>query len=137
MGMMRARPGSRRAPLTREQRARKPPVAQPIFRIHPITGRKVLYCNPGYATRIDGMSEAESAELLNFLFRHQEQPKYFHAHQWAEGDVLMWDNIGTLHQAWPDYTADEHRLIKRCQVMADRVFDPAFLKAAMMPAAAE
>src|SRR5437764_1462589 len=81
--MMRARPGSRRAPLTREQRARKPPVSQPIFRIHPITGRRVLYCNPGYAMRIDGMPEAESAELLDFLFRHQEQPKCFHAHQWA------------------------------------------------------
>jgi alpha-ketoglutarate-dependent taurine dioxygenase len=118
--MMRARPGSRRAPLTREQRARKPPVAQPIFRIHPITGRKVLYCNPGYATRIDGMSEAESAELLNFLFRHQEQPKYFHAHQWAEGDVLMWDNIGTVHNAVADYRADEPRYMRRLQVMATK-----------------
>ena len=44
----------------------------------------------------------------------------------------MWDNIGTLHQAWPDYTADEHRLIKRCQVMADRVFDPGFARQAVM-----
>jgi taurine dioxygenase len=44
----------------------------------------------------------------------------------------MWDNIGTLHQAWPDYTADEHRLIKRCQVMADRVFDPQFARQAVM-----
>ena len=45
--MMRARPGSRRAALTAEQRAAKPPVSQPIFRIHPISGRTVLYCNPG------------------------------------------------------------------------------------------
>jgi taurine dioxygenase len=118
--MMRARPGSRRAPLTREQRARKPPVSQPIFRIHPITGRRVLYCNPGYATRIDGMPEAESAELLDFLFRHQEQPKYFHAHQWAEGDVLMWDNIGTVHNAVADYRPDEPRYMRRLQVMATK-----------------
>ena len=48
--MMRARPGSQRAALTPEQRAKKPPVSQPIFRTHPITGRTVLYCNPGYAT---------------------------------------------------------------------------------------
>src|SRR6516164_8990658 len=65
--MMRSRPGSQRAPLTPEQRARKPPVSQPIFRTHPITGRTILYCNPGYATRIDGMPEAESAELLRLL----------------------------------------------------------------------
>jgi taurine dioxygenase len=38
----------------------------------------------------------------------------------------MWDNIGTVHYARPDYGPDEHRLMKRCQVMADRVFDRDF-----------
>ncbi len=118
--MMRARPGSMRAPLTPEQRAKKPPVQQPIFRVHPITGRTILYCNPGYAMWIDGMPEAESAELLDFLFKHQEQRKYFHAHKWTEGDVLMWDNIGTVHNAVPDYRPDEPRYIRRVQVMATK-----------------
>jgi alpha-ketoglutarate-dependent taurine dioxygenase len=118
--MMRARPGSRRAPLTLEQRAKKPPVSQPIFRTHPITGRAVLYCNPGYTTRIDGMPEAESAELLRVLFQHQEQKKYFYAHQWAEGDVLMWDNIGTVHNAAADYAPHEPRYMRRLQVMATK-----------------
>src|SRR5262245_368834 len=118
--MMRARPGSQRAPLTREQRTRKPPVSQPIFRIHPITGRTILYCNPGYTMCIDGMAEAESDGLLGFLFRHQEQTKYLYAHQWAEGDVLMWDNIGTVHNAVADYRADEPRYMRRLQVMATK-----------------
>lgn len=118
--MMRARPGSRRAALTAEQRAKKPPVSQPIFRTHPVTGRAVLYCNPGYATRIDGLPDAESAALLEFLFRHQEQEKYFYAHHWAEGDVLMWDNIGTVHNAVADYRADEPRYMRRVQVMATK-----------------
>jgi len=118
--MMRARPGSQRTPLTREQRAKKPPVSQPIFRTHPITGRTVLYCNPGYATRIDGMPDGESAELLQFLFAHQEQDKYFYAHQWTEGDVLMWDNIGTVHNALADYGADEPRYMRRLQIMATK-----------------
>jgi taurine dioxygenase len=118
--MMRARPGSQRAPLTPEQRAQKPPVSQPIFRTHPITGRTVLYCNPGYAVCIDGMPDAESTEMLDFLFKHQEQEKYFHAHKWAEGDVLMWDNIGTVHNAVPDYLPDEPRYMRRVQVMATR-----------------
>ncbi|MFL6823806.1 MAG: TauD/TfdA dioxygenase family protein [Xanthobacteraceae bacterium] len=118
--MMRTRPDSRRAPLTPEQRAKKPPVSQPIFRTHPITGRTVLYCNPGYATRIDGMPEAESAELLRFLFQHQEQKKYFYAHQWAQGDVLMWDNIGTVHNAAADYAPHEPRYMRRLQVMATK-----------------
>ena len=128
----RAQPGSTRKPLTEEQRRKKPPVSHPVFLTHPITGRPVLYCNPGYAMRINELPEDESDELLAFLFKHQLQPKYCYAHEWTEGDVLMWDNIGTLHQAWPDYTTDEHRLIKRCQVMADRVFDPQFARQAVM-----
>jgi len=118
--MMRARPGSQRGPLTPEQRARKPPVSQPVFRAHPITGRTVLYCNSGYATYIDGMDERESAEVLEFLFEHQAQERYFHAHRWAEGDVLMWDNVGTVHNAVPDYRPDEPRYMRCVQVMATR-----------------
>jgi taurine dioxygenase len=118
--MMRTRPGSQRPALTSEQRAKKPPVSQPIFRTHPITGRTILYCNPGYATHIDGMPPAESAELLEFLFAHQAQRKFFYAHTWSEGDVLMWDNIGTVHNAVPDYGADEPRYMRRVQIMATK-----------------
>jgi taurine dioxygenase len=118
--MMRSRPGSIRGPLTPEQRAKKPPVQQLIFPIHPITGRRILYCNPGYAMCIDGLPQAESDELLEFLFAHQAKEKYFYAHHWSEGDVLMWDNIGTVHNAVPDYRADEPRYIRRVQVMATK-----------------
>lgn len=134
---MRRRPGSTRPALSPEQRANRPPSVHPVFLTHPISGRKVLYCNPGYAIRINELSEDESDAVLAELFAHQLQPKFQYAHVWTEHDVLVWDHIGTLHNAIPDYTADEHRLIKRCQVMADRVFDPAFLKSAMMATAAE
>ena len=66
------------------------------------------------------MPEAESAELLRFLFEHQEQEKHFYAHRWAEGDVLMWDNIGTVHNAVADYLPDEPRYMRRVQVMATK-----------------
>jgi taurine dioxygenase len=123
---MRRRPGSARAPLTPEQRAKRPPAVHPVFMTHPITGRTVLYCNPGYAERINELDEAESQSMLDFLFAHQLQQKYLYAHHWAVGDLLIWDHIGTLHNAIPDYGPDEHRLMLRCQVMAERVFDPAF-----------
>ena len=116
--VMRLRPGSLRGPLTPEQRAKKPPVPQPIFRTHPITGRRVLYCNPGYAMRIEGLEREESDALLEFLFRHQAQERYLYSHAWTPGDVLMWDNIGTVHNAVADYGAEEHRYILRAQVMA-------------------
>jgi taurine dioxygenase len=116
--MMRQRPGSIRGPLTPAQRAKKPPVAQPVFRIHPITGRRVLYCNPGYAMRIEGLEPAESDAMLEYLFRHQSQAKYLYSHAWTPGDLLMWDNIGTTHNAVADYAAGEPRFILRVQVMA-------------------
>jgi alpha-ketoglutarate-dependent taurine dioxygenase len=133
--MMRTRPGSWRPPLSDEQRRQKPPVSHPIFLAHPITGRKVLYANPGYAIRINELPEAESDELLAFLFEHQLQPRFRYLHRWREGDLLLWDDIGTLHNAHADYRPDEPRLIKRCQVMADRIFDPAFVRAAVGEAA--
>jgi taurine dioxygenase len=129
--MMLKRPGTWRKPLTQEQRAKKPPVSHPIFLTHPITRRRVLYANPGYAIRINELPEHESDEVLEFLFSHQLQAKYRYVHRWSEGDVLLWDDIGTLHNAHADYGPDEHRLIKRCQVMADRIFDPEFVRAAL------
>ena len=124
---MRTRPGSYRAPMSPEQRRRRPPSVHPVFLTHPITGRSVLYCNPGYAIRINELPEDESDRVLDALFAHQLQDRYQYLHTWTEGDVLVWDHIGTLHNAIADYRADEHRLMKRCQVMADRVFEPDFL----------
>ena len=120
--MMRHEKGSSRPPLTEAQRKRKPPVSHPVFLVHPITGKKVLYANPGYSMRINELPEERSEAVLKFLFEHQVQDKYRYRHRWKEGDVLMWDNMGTIHNAVADYTPEEHRLIKRCQVMADKYF---------------
>ena len=120
---MRLEKGSQRPPLTEAQRRAKPPVAHPVFLLHPITGKHVLYANPGYAMRINELPEDESERVLAFLFAHQLQSKYQYQHRWQVGDVLMWDNMGTLHNAIPDYAPHEHRYIKRCQVMANRYFE--------------
>lgn len=124
------RPGTQRKPLTPEQRAKKPPVSHPIVLEHPISGRKALYCNVGYVTHIDGMDKAESDRILERIFAHQLQDKYKWAHLWTEGDVLVWDNIWTMHNAIADYRADEPRMMRRCQVMADWVFTPEARQAA-------
>ena len=117
--MMRER-GSTRPALTAAQRRAKPPVSHPIFLTHPLTGRRILYANPGYSMRINELPEKESEDILEFLFVHQTKPEYQYVFSWHEGDVLMWEDFGTIHNAIPDYGPDEHRLIKRCQVMADR-----------------
>jgi taurine dioxygenase len=121
--MMRRERGSSRPPLTDAQRAAKPPVSQPIFLTHPITGKQVLYANPGYAMRIDQLPQHESDEMLAFLFAHQLRPEFRYANQWDVHDVLMWDNMGTIHNAVADYHTHEHRYIQRCQVAATHFFD--------------
>ena len=119
---MRSERGSTRQPLTEAQRAAKPPVSQPLFLKHPVTGKRVLYANPGYAVRINEMSQQDSDEALAFLFAHQTRPEFRHANEWVEKDLLMWDNMGTIHNAVADYLPHEHRFIKRCQVAATRFF---------------
>lgn len=126
--MMRHEKGSARPALTEEQRLRRPPSVHPVFMTHPITGKKTLYCNPGFAIRINEVPQAESDDMLRFLFAHQLQPKYRWTHRWTENDLLVWDNLGTVHQAIADYRPDEIRLMRRCQVMATKIFDPEFLR---------
>ena len=116
--MMRREKGSTRPPLTEAQRKAKPPVSHAIFLTHPLTGRRVLYANPGYSMRINELPQPESDDILAFLFEHQTQPAYRYAHIWEEGDLMLWEDIGTIHNAVADYGPDEHRYIKRCQVMA-------------------
>jgi taurine dioxygenase len=133
---MRRDRGSQRPPLTDEQRRRRPPVSHPVFLTHPITGKKVLYCNPGFTERINELSEPGSAAMLDYLFRHQLERRFRYTHRWTESDLLIWDNLGTIHRAIADYGPDEIRLIRRCQVLATKVFDPEFLRPARELAAA-
>lgn len=123
---MRQNHGSGRPPMTDEQRRRRPAVVHPIFLTHPITRRKVLYCNPGYAMRINELPEKESQEILDFLFEFQLRSEFRYTHSWTENDLLVWDNLGSIHRAIADYRPDEIRLMRRCQVMATKVFTPNF-----------
>jgi taurine dioxygenase len=128
---MRQHKNSGRPPMTDEQRKRRPPAVHPIFMTHPITGRKVLYCNEGYAVRINELSEAESDIMLDCLFRHQLEMRFRYTHDWSVNDLLIWDHLGTIHRAIADYGPEEIRLMRRCQVMATKVFDPEFLRPAL------
>jgi taurine dioxygenase len=120
---MRREKGSARPPLTPEQLQAKPPVSHPAIMIHPITGKKVLYANPGYSIRINELDQQASDELLEYLFAHQLQAEFRYAFEWEEKSVLMWDNMGTIHNAVADYAPHEHRYIQRFQVAANRFFN--------------
>jgi len=118
--MMRTVKGSPRPPLTEAQRKARPPTTHPVFLRHPVSGRTILYANPGYAVRINELSTHESDRVLAILFAHQVQPHLVYRHEWSVGDVLMWDNLATIHNAVSDYGPNERRLLKRCQTLATR-----------------
>ncbi len=80
-----------------------PPQLHPVVRIHPVSGRKVLFVNPQFTLAIDGMEENESRALLDLLFRQALVPEYQFRLHWAPHTIAMWDNRSTQHYAVHDY----------------------------------
>ena len=74
-----------------------------MVRIHPVSGRKVLFVNPQFTLGIDGMEETESRALLNTLFHQALIPEYQFRHHWEPHTIAMWDNRSTQHYAVHDY----------------------------------
>jgi taurine dioxygenase len=75
----------------------------PVVRTHPETGRRALYVNGAHTLHFDGMTEEESAPILEFLFRHQVKAEFTCRFRWAKGSVAFWDNRCTQHNPINDY----------------------------------
>jgi taurine dioxygenase len=99
------------------------PVRHPVVRVHPETGRRSLFVNPGFTTRILGVSDAESRGLLDIFFAHLTKPEHVVRHRWAPGDVAMWDNRSTAHYANRDY-GDARRVMQRITLRGDAPVGP-------------
>ncbi|MEY4645945.1 MAG: hypothetical protein RLZZ596_2776 [Pseudomonadota bacterium] len=74
-------------------------VSHPLVRPHPFTGQKALYAVSGSSFSIEGMSEEEGRTLLDELKAHATQDKFCHTYDYANGDVIVWDNALLLHKA--------------------------------------
>jgi taurine dioxygenase len=98
-----------RPPLTEEARRQFPPVAQPLVRTHPVTGRRSLFLCPAVISHVEGLAPAESRALIGALMEHATQERYLYRHRWREGDLVVWDNLATLHTA----TLFDHRRYQR------------------------
>lgn len=77
--------------------------SHPVVRTHPETGRKALFVNPLFTTRIDEVPESESDAILGFLFEHLSQPAFQCRFLWTPNAMAMWDNRCALHHAVWDY----------------------------------
>lgn len=99
--MYEANYGSRHAP---EQ-------VHPVVITHPESGRKALYVNESFTTRLVELERLESDAVLAFLFRHVERPDFIMRWKWTANDVAFWDNRSVQHYAVPDYRST--RLMQR------------------------
>ena len=98
------------------------PVEHPVVRVHPETGRKGIFVNPGFTDHVVGVSDAESRAILELLYAHLTKPEHVVRHRWQVGDLGLWDNRSTLHYANRDYTAQ--RVMHRITLAGDRPFGP-------------
>ena len=96
----------------------EPEVEHPLIRTHPETGRRSLFVAGDFMLGIQGMEQAESDLLLDFLMRHATQERFQMRWRWQEGDVAIWDERTTLHHALPDHYP-QHRKMRRCTVDGD------------------
>ena len=93
----------------------------PVVRTHPETGRKALYVNTGHTVRFDGMTEAESTPILEYLYHHQIKPEYCCRFVWSPGAIAFWDNRCAQHYPVNDYHG-HRRLLHRITLKGDRPF---------------
>nr|WP_244501161.1 TauD/TfdA family dioxygenase [Streptomyces sp. TP-A0874] len=98
-----------------------PPVEHPVVRTHPQTGRRMVFVNTSFTTRITGMGQEESDRLLRLLFQQAHVPEYQVRFRWQQGDVAFWDNRATQHYAVNDY-APHPRVAERVAIAGDRPF---------------
>ena len=96
-----------------------PEAVHPIVRTHPETGRKALYVNRTFTTRINELDSAESAAILELLFDHSEQIDFQIRFRWERNDVAFWDNRCAMHHAVWDYWPHE-RKGRRVTIKGDR-----------------
>jgi taurine dioxygenase len=113
---------------TREDRVRDQPAADaakrliaehPAVRTHPETGRKALYVSGAHTAHFKGMTIEESAPLLAYLFRHQQQPEFTCRFRWERGSLAFWDNRAAQHNAVNDYHGFR-RVMERITLKGDK-----------------
>jgi taurine dioxygenase len=72
----------------KEQAKINPPIAQPVVRVHPETGRKALYIGEKVSSFV-GMTEEESRPLIDYLVKHATRPQFVYRHQWRQDDIVL------------------------------------------------
>ena len=107
--------------LTAEQSAKVPPVAHPIVRTHPDTGRKAIFLGD-HAETIEGMDYDSGRALIEEIIALTTPPENVYSHTWQLRECMVWDNRCTLHRATGFDEARFRRVMRRCTIVGDEPF---------------
>ncbi len=102
-------------------RAKYPPVEHPVVRVHPVTGKKILYVNSTFTSHIKGFTRSQSDALLTQLFELARVPEFQARLKWQPGTLAVWDNRSTQHYAVGDFFP-QHRKLHRITITTDQTF---------------
>jgi taurine dioxygenase len=100
-------------------RRTNPPVVHPVVRTHPVSGRRGIFVNHSFTTRIVELAARESDAILEMLFAHLSRPEYTVRWAWKTHDLAFWDNRLTQHYACADYMP-HRRVMHRATILGDR-----------------
>jgi len=89
-----------------------PGAVHPLIRVNPRSLRKSLYL-ASHATRVVQMPVAEGRLLLLDLVNHATQRQFVYSHEWKDQDLVIWDNLATMHRATPFDDVHHHRELRR------------------------
>ena len=92
-----------------ESKTQYPSAIHPVIRTHPETGKKAIFVNKFFTTRILGLEPQESKFILDFLFSHIEKTEFQIRYRWNKNDMAFWDNRCTIHKALWDYFPHERK----------------------------
>jgi taurine dioxygenase len=96
--------------------AASPEVVHPLVLTHPATGARSLLLGSMVIRGITGLAEQEGRTLLKELLEHTTSAPYVYSHRWEQGDLVVWDNLATLHTASPCDSSRHRRLLYRATV---------------------
>ncbi|GAB1333364.1 TauD/TfdA dioxygenase family protein [Streptomyces sennicomposti] len=93
-----------------------PEVEHPLVLTHPATRARSLLLGSMVISGITTLAEEDSRALLEELLQHTTSAPYVYSHRWEQGDLVVWDNLATLHTASPCDSSRHHRLLYRAAV---------------------
>jgi taurine dioxygenase len=99
-----------------------PGPSHPVISTHPETGHNMIFLGRRHGAYVNGCSLEESEALLEQLWAHCTQPRFWYEHKWSAGDVVVWDNRATLHRREP-FDSKSRRVLYAAQVEGHRPYE--------------